>query len=264
MASIVTYESRPKLNRPILIEGLPGVGNVGKIAADFICEKLNGRRFATILSDDLPQQVLLDEECVANAVDNELWYAQVNGQDIVFLLGEAQGTTPQGQFNLSKIVFDIVLPYDPSMIVTLGGYGTGKVVNDPRILGAVSDSKLKSRMEGYGIGFYPNEPQGGIVGCAAILISFGKAYGIDSVCIMGETSGYVLDHKSSNKVIAVLGEMLGTEFDTSEMQAEIDKIDEINNQAQAAAAVNLRKRIYHISDKLNQPLILYIMAISSD
>ena len=237
MASIVTYESRPKLNRPILIEGLPGVGNVGKIAADFICEKLNGRRFATILSDDLPQQVLLDEECVANAVDNELWYAQVNGQDIVFLLGEAQGTTPQGQFNLSKIVFDIMLPYDPSMIVTLGGYGTGKVVNDPRILGAVSDSRLKSRMEGYGIGFYPNEPQGGIVGCAAILISFGKAYGIDSVCIMGETSGYVLDHKSSNKIIAVLGEMLGTEFDTSEMQAEIDKIDEINNQAQAAAAV---------------------------
>ena len=237
MASIVTYESRPKLNRPILIEGLPGVGNVGKIAADFICEKLNGRRFATILSDDLPQQVLLDEECVANAVDNELWYAQVNGQDIVFLLGEAQGTTPQGQFNLSKIVFDIMLPYDPSMIVTLGGYGTGKVVNDPRILGAVSDSRLKSRMEGYGIGFYPNEPQGVIVGCAAILISFGKAYGIDSVCIMGETSGYVLDHKSSNKIIAVLGKMLGTEFDTSEMQAEIDKIDEINNQAQAAAAV---------------------------
>ena len=121
MASIVTYESRPKLNRPILIEGLPGVGNVGKIAADFICEKLNGRRFATILSDDLPQQVLLDEECVANAVDNELWYAQVNGQDIVFLLGEAQGTTPQGQFNLSKIVFEIMLRYEKLMIVKLGG-----------------------------------------------------------------------------------------------------------------------------------------------
>ena len=46
MASIVTYEFKPQLNRPILIEGLPGVGNVGKIAADFICEKLNGKRFA--------------------------------------------------------------------------------------------------------------------------------------------------------------------------------------------------------------------------
>lgn len=237
MASIVTYDFRAALKDPILIEGLPGVGNVGKITADFICEKFNGRRFATILSDDLPQQVLLDEECVANAVDNQLWYAEINGRDVVFLLGEAQGTTPQGQFNLSKTVFDIMLPYDPSMIITLGGYGTGNVVNDPRILGAVSDPKLKSKLEGCGVGFYPGEPQGGIVGCAAILLAFGKAYGIDSVCIMGETSGYVLDHKSSRKVIQVLSELFGTEIDTSEMQTDVDRIDEINSQAQAAAAI---------------------------
>lgn len=236
MASIVTYDSKPALVKPILIEGLPGVGNVGKIAADLISEKLNAKRFATILSEDLPQQVILDDECVANAIDNELWYANVNGKDIIFLLGDAQGTTTQGQFNLSKLVMDIILPYDPSMIITLGGYGTGNIVNDPRILGAVSDPKLKSEMERHGVGFYPSEPQGGIVGCAAILLSMGKAYGIDSVCIMGETSGYVLDHKSAKKVISVLGEILGTEFDTSDIQSEIDKLEEINLQAQAAAA----------------------------
>lgn len=232
MASIVTYDSKPTLIKPILIEGLPGVGNVGKIAADLICEKLNAKRFATILSEDLPQQVLINDECVADAVDNELWYANVNGKDIVLLLGNAQGTTTQGQFNLSKLVMDIILPYDPSMIITLGGYGTGNIVTEPRILGAVSDAKMKSEMEKFGIGFYPGEPQGGIVGCAAILLSMGKAYDIDSICIMGETSGYVLDYKSAGKVISVLGELLGTEFDTSDIQSEIDKLEEINLQAQ--------------------------------
>ena len=112
MANIVTYDYKPTLRKPVLIEGLPGVGNVGKIAADFICEKHNGKRFATILSEDLPQQVVLDDECVAKAIDNELWYADINGNDVVFLLGDAQGTTTQGQFNLSKLVMDIVLPYD--------------------------------------------------------------------------------------------------------------------------------------------------------
>lgn len=241
MESVVTYDCRPTLNRPILIEGLPGVGNVGKIAADLVSEKLNAKRFATILSDDLPQQVLLDDECAIRPVDNELWYAEVNGQDIVFLLGDAQGTTAQGQFNLSKLVLDILLPYDPSMIVTLGGYGTGNIVTEPRILGAVSDPKLKSRMESFGVSFYPGEPQGGIVGCAAILLALGKAYGIDSACIMGETSGYVLDHKSASRVIGVLGNMLGTEFDTTGIQSEIDKLEEINHQAQIASAAEVPK-----------------------
>lgn len=246
MANIVTYDYKPTLKKPVLIEGLPGVGNVGKIAADFICEKLNGKKFATILSEDLPQQVVLDDECVAKAIDNELWYADINGNDVVFLLGDAQGTTTQGQFNLSKLVMDIVLPYDPSMIITLGGYGTGNIVTDPRILGAVSDSKLKTKMEEHGVGFYPGEPQGGIVGCAAILLAMGKAYGIDSICIMGETSGYVLDHKSARKVISVLGSIFGTEFDTSDMQTEIDKLEEINRQAQVAFVESPKEDLSYI------------------
>ena len=40
MASSVSYDSRPALRRPVFIEGLPGVGNIGKLAADLICEQL--------------------------------------------------------------------------------------------------------------------------------------------------------------------------------------------------------------------------------
>ena len=169
---------------------------------------------------------------MAELACQELWFVNdVNGHDLVFLLGNFQGTTPQGQYNLSKLVFDMILPYDPSMIVTLGGYGTGAAVSDPRVLGAVSDSKLKSTMEGFGVGFYPGEPQGGIVGAAAMLLGLGKIHDIDSVCIMGETSGYIVDHKSARNVLGVLGRMLGIEIDTSELQAGIDQIDEINRKA---------------------------------
>ena len=31
---LVKYLEHPKLNDPIFIEGLPGIGNVGKLAAD--------------------------------------------------------------------------------------------------------------------------------------------------------------------------------------------------------------------------------------
>ena len=48
---MIKYEHMPELNRPILIEGLPGIGNVGKIACDFLCEKIDAKKFATIYSE---------------------------------------------------------------------------------------------------------------------------------------------------------------------------------------------------------------------
>ena len=33
-------KKRPKLKKPILIEGLPGIANVGKIAIDFLAQEL--------------------------------------------------------------------------------------------------------------------------------------------------------------------------------------------------------------------------------
>ena len=34
----------PKLNKPVLIEGLPGIGNVGKVSVDFVVEELKASK----------------------------------------------------------------------------------------------------------------------------------------------------------------------------------------------------------------------------
>ena len=40
--------SNPRLKKPILVSGLPGVGNVGKIALDFMVDKLKAKKFMEI------------------------------------------------------------------------------------------------------------------------------------------------------------------------------------------------------------------------
>ena len=236
MSDIVTWHSRPQLDRIVFITGLPGVGNVGKIAADFLATKLEAETFLTLMSDELPPQVVVGEGCEAVPAEHELCWCRVGDRDVVFLLGEYQGATPQGQYLLSKRIFDIIVRYDPELVITLGGYGTGEVVTDPRVLGVVSDQSLKEGLEKYGIGFYEGEPAGGIVGAAAMFIALAQAYGIDAVSIIGETSGAILDHKSARCVVrAVLG-ILGTEMDLSDFDESVQMIDQLNDEVQSLAA----------------------------
>ncbi|GAG09369.1 unnamed protein product, partial [marine sediment metagenome] len=54
--------SNPKLNNPILIEGLPGMGNVGKIVIDYIIENLDAKKLCEIHSDKFPNSVFVNEK----------------------------------------------------------------------------------------------------------------------------------------------------------------------------------------------------------
>ena len=243
----IVYDFKPVLRGPVIIEGLPGVGNVGKLAADLTAKKLDAKRYARIYSEDLPPQVLMDEQGVADAAHIELWVADLGERDAVFVLGDFQGTTPNGQYLSSESVFKKILPYDPSMIITLGGYGTGSLVPAPRVLGAVSDQSLWTELEKAGVGFYPGEPQGGIVGAAAMFLAFGKMYDIPSVCIMGETSGYIIDHRSAINVIHSMATLLGIDVDTSDYAEAAAAIDAANQEpAQIEEAPSLEEDLSYI------------------
>lgn len=225
----IKYSLSPKLDKPILIEGLPGVGNVGKIAADFLSEKLNAVKFATIYSENFPPQVMLDGNCVVHMACNELWYVKnINKKDIIFLRGDYQGSTPEGQYIIcDDLMRDVFLKMDVSYIYTLGGYGTGRMVDNPRVLGAVSDISQRTDLEKNGVIFSPGEPSAGIVGASAVLVAMGQTYGIPAACLMGETSGYFADHKSAISMLVVLEKILGITLDKSDLDAKSHQIDEL-------------------------------------
>ena len=219
MENVITFENKPELNDPVFIEGLPGVGNVGKIAADYMKEKLNATRFANVYSRHLPPQVNLDEDCVASLVSNELWYARdVNGKDVIFLLGDYQGITPEGQFDLAVEIMTLLIEMRVSRIFTLGGYGTGQMVEEPRVLGAVSSLSVRTELEKHGVTFSQGEPGAGIVGASGLLLGMAKIKGIDAACLMGETSGYFQDHKSAGALLKVLKSALGFEIDMNDLE----------------------------------------------
>ncbi|WII09956.1 proteasome assembly chaperone family protein [Methanomassiliicoccales archaeon LGM-DZ1] len=240
MESIIRFDSKPVLRDPILIEALPGIGNVGKIAGDFLADTLKATGFARIYSMNFPAQVVPDEDCVVSMACNELWHAKLpDGRDAVFLRGGYQASSPEGQFVLAQDVTDIIMPYGPSLVVTLGGYGTGLMADVPHVYGAVTRKELKPDLEKAGTVFNPGQPQAGIIGAAGLLLGFAQMNGVDGFCLMGETSGYFEDHKSALAVVKVLLSYFSiADADTKGLEEKAKKIDELSEQVKAAGSAD--------------------------
>ncbi|MDH7508400.1 MAG: proteasome assembly chaperone family protein [Methanomassiliicoccales archaeon] len=227
----IFYED-PKLENPILVEGLPGVGNVGKLAAEHLLEQIEAVKFAEIYSKYFPPQVLVDDEGLIKLVNNELYYSKGDGKrpDLIILVGDYQGLTPDGQYELSDHVLQIAKKYGVKMIFTLGGYGVGKIVEKPRVLGAATDKELVEEMKKHGVVFSKGEPGSGIVGASGLLLGLGKIYGMRAVCLMGETSGYFVDPKGAEVVLRVLAEVLSVDIDFSALEDKAEQIDLITSK----------------------------------
>jgi len=221
----VIYKEKPELNNPILIEGLPGVGNVGKLAAEHLIDEIGAKKFAEIYSTDFPPQVFIDNDGIIHLVKNELYYWK-GEVDLIILTGDYQGLSTRGQYILTQKILDIVDGYGTKMIYTLGGYGVGIDVEKPRVTGAATHKTLAKKLKKYDI-LFKDEGGGGIVGASGLLLGIGVMRGMKGVCLMGETSGYMVDPNSAREVLKRLTKILGIKISFSKLEEKAEEIRRI-------------------------------------
>ncbi len=230
---VVTYhqDSRPTLKRPILVEGLPGVGNVGKLAAELVVDQLKAEPFATIHSRYFPPQVIVDDSGIIALVSNRLYLSRQPGpHDLLFLVGDYQGLTPEGQYELADCVLALAKGLGVERVYTLGGYGIGRMVEEPKVLGATTSAALVAEMRAAGVLFPEGEPGSGIVGASGLLLGLGRMRAIEGVCLMGQTSGYFVDPKSAGALLTILCPLLGITVDLADLEAKAAQIDVITSR----------------------------------
>ncbi len=228
---VIEYSERPKLVEPVFVEGLPGIGNVGKLAAEHLKDELKAVKFAEIFSKYFPPQVLVQDDGQIKLVNNEMHYVRKGpGKDIILLTGDYQGLTPEGQYELSDFILRELRKFGVKRVFTLGGYGMGRMVSKPRVLGAATDAALVKEMEKLGVVFSRGEPGAGIVGASGLLLGLGRMHNMQAVCLMGETSGYFVDPKSAQAVLEVLTKVLDVEISFEELENKAKQIDQITSK----------------------------------
>jgi hypothetical protein len=226
---------KPNLDNPVLVEGLPGIGHVGKIAAQHLIEELKAKKFATLYSRVFPPQVLINKDGTIENMKSELFYWKAekdNQRDILFIHGNTQGVSPEGQFELTEKILDIALDYHVNMIYTLGGLGVGRLVEKPRVFGAVTHKKFIPVLEKLNV-ILKRDGIGQIVGVSGLLLGLGEIRGMEGICLMGETSGYYLDPNSAVEVLGVLSKILNVEVNMKRLTIKAKKAEKRVAEAQA-------------------------------
>jgi hypothetical protein len=224
---IVRQNTEIEIQDSTLLVGLPGVGHVGKLVVDHLIEQFEAEKLLEIYSTSFPPQVLVDENSTVRLVSNAFYTFQVNGKDILLLAGDQQSTSSEGHYELCDLYLDIAEEYGVSRIFTLGGFPTGQLDHVDEVLGAVNQEDLTESLKEHGVTFKEKEPNGGIVGASGLLLGLSKFRDIDAACLMGYTSGYLVDPKSAQSLLAVLSSILDIEVDISELEERAKEMEKI-------------------------------------
>lgn len=235
-----------ELEDAILIEGLPGIGNVGRIAVEYLVQKLDAKKIAELHSPHFMPFVLLhDDEVNMMNLDFYHW-KNSDGKDIVFLTGDTQSSDDSvGHYEISDTIIDYCKDIGVSRVITLGGFKSGdadeEMEGENEILGAVTDSELIEEYDDYGINFEDTSSKiGMIVGATGLLLSTAKRKDLDGVALMAETAGFpiVTDPKAAEALLKVLKEMYNIEVSLEEIDEKVEdmkgflkKVEKIRKKA---------------------------------
>ncbi|MDE1724743.1 MAG: proteasome assembly chaperone family protein [Thaumarchaeota archaeon] len=211
---IVEITQMPNLKNPSLICGFPGSGFVGKLAIDHMIEQLKAVPFANMFSSSFPPQVLIQPNGTTDLMKNTFYYYKGATNDLVLLGGDAQPVTPESEYEMAEEIAKICDKLGIKTIYTLAAYITGAFTKLPKVYGTSTLEQIVKEFHNYGISIMNS---GSITGMNGLIIGVGKRKGITGICLLGETSGYVVDAKASKIVLEALVKMLDLQLDLTEI-----------------------------------------------
>ena len=222
------------IENPIFIEALPGLGHVGKLAADHMIDELGAVKFAEIYSPTFPPQVLVKDEGMIENMINELYYLENVGEDnknLIILVGNTQSLSPEGQYLVCKDILDYAGQFGIERIFTLGGMvTTPQPVENPTVFGAATNEENIEVLKELEVELRSND--GGIVGASGLFLGLGVRRGINGLSLMGEIPGYFIDAKAAEAILDKLTLLLNFEINVDKLEERAEETKEMIARAQ--------------------------------
>jgi uncharacterized protein len=210
-------------NNPILIEGLPGLGLVGKIALRYLIKQLKAKKIAYLYSPHFPYFVLVNKKGNVRLLRGAFYYYQnPKGNDLILFTGDSQSQTIEGQYEIADRMLDFSEKHGVKTIATIGGYRMESKEKPKVFIAATSQEVLQKAIQSGASLSTSGSP---IVGTAGLILGLAKFKKIEAICLLGETRGYLPDPLAAKSVLEVLKSTFNFDLNLAGLDEEIAKAD---------------------------------------
>jgi proteasome assembly chaperone (PAC2) family protein len=201
--------SNPALENPVFVQGLPGFGNVGRIAAHLLIKFCDAKPFAELYSPSFPDYVSITSKGIANLPKYEFYYAPMEKNNLVIMTGEIQPSFDDvvAHYEVCESVLDFVESLGCHFIVTMGGVPISE--DKTQVYIAATSARLAAEFMEKGAVIYS---KGRIVGGTGLTLALAKERKIEGVGLLGTTMGFKADRGAGFLVFKFLMKTLGKEI----------------------------------------------------
>lgn len=220
----INFFSRPELESPTLVCGFPGSGYVGKLAVDYLLSKFETNHFADIVCKYFPPHVIIKKDGTVRLPKLSLYSVTSQNHNIVILTSDSQPSTPQGEYILGDSIVSLCKQIGVTQIFTLAAYITGDFSKTSKVYGVGTSKKIIQMMSSKGISILDH---GEIVGMNGVLIGISKINSLEAACLLGETSGYVIDPNASKSVLECFSKITGIQIDMTSLEQQSEEIQRL-------------------------------------
>ena len=215
MVCSVDISEKPKLNDPILIEGLPGIGFVANIAALHLIKELKARRFVQIFSSSFQDFAVTTENGGALSPSNELYYAKrEGGRDLIIWYGNTQALTTVGQYELVGKVLGLAQEFGCRLVISVGGFKKDEAQPVPAIYSTATD--LETMQEALDLG--TKVMVGHVFGIAGLSVGLAGIMNMKGFSLLVDTPGMNPDVNAARYALTTLGKYLNLNVDLSTLE----------------------------------------------
>ncbi len=211
---------------PVLIEGLPGLGLVGKIAIRYLIKQLKAQKFAYLYSPHFPYFVLVNKKGNVRLLRGAFYYVKNpdGPNDIILFTGDSQSQTIEGQYEIADKMLSFSKKHNVHTIVTIGGYRM-ETEGKPKVIVAGTTQEILGKALAAGAMVSPSGSP--IVGTAGLILGLSRFKKIDALCLLGETRGYLPDPLSARSVLDVIRTMFNFNINLEGLDEEVGKAEKM-------------------------------------
>ena len=201
--------SKPDLENPVFVQGLPGFGNVGRIAAHLLIKFCDAKPFAELYSPYFPDYVSISSKGICHLPKYEFYSAQIEKNSLVIMTGETQPSFDDvlAHYNVCGDILDFAQNIGCNFIVTMGGVPIAE--DKTQVYVAATSPSLATEFMEKGAVIYS---KGRIVGGTGLTLALAKERELEGVCLLGTTTGFKADRGAGFMVFKFLMKTLGKEI----------------------------------------------------